>query len=80
MGAVPVGEPLTVNSLHMLSGRMIHGWPSGSAVDSEDAMNFAALTDVRPQIETFPLEQANEAFAKVMDNSIRFRAVLRISD
>ena len=75
-----VGEPLTVNSLHMLSGRMIHGWPSGSAVDSEDAMNFAALTDVRPQIETFPLEQANEAFAKVMDNSIRFRAVLRISD
>lgn len=69
-------DPFAVNAFSMLSGKMIHGWPSGSAVDSEDAMSFSALADVRPQIETFPLEQANEAFGKVMDNSVRFRAVL----
>jgi D-arabinose 1-dehydrogenase-like Zn-dependent alcohol dehydrogenase len=46
------------------------------AVDSEDTMNFAAFANVRPQIERFPLEAANEAFAKVMENTIRFREVL----
>lgn len=69
-------EPLSVNAFTMLSGKIIHGWPSGSAVDSEDAMQFSALADVRPRTETFPLEQANEAFAKVMENTVRFRAVL----
>jgi D-arabinose 1-dehydrogenase-like Zn-dependent alcohol dehydrogenase len=39
-------------------------------------MSFAAFAHVRPQIERFPLEAANEAFAKVMENTIRFRAVL----
>ncbi len=72
-------DPFSVNALAMLSGKMIHGWPSGSAIDSEDTMRFSALTDVRPQIERFPLEAANEAFAKVMDNTIRFRAVLDMS-
>jgi D-arabinose 1-dehydrogenase-like Zn-dependent alcohol dehydrogenase len=69
-------DPISISAFAMLSGKMIHGWPSGTAVDSEDTMSFAALANVRPQIESFPLEAANEAFAKVMENTIRFRAVL----
>lgn len=72
-------DPFSVNAFGLLSGKMIHGWPSGTAVDSEDTMRFSALTGVRPQIERFPLEGANEAFAKVMENTIRFRAVLDIA-
>jgi len=72
-------DPFSVNAFAMLSGKQIHGWPSGSAIDSEDTLRFSALTNVRPQIERFPLEGANEAFAKVMDNTIRFRAVLDMS-
>ena len=72
-------DPFSVNAFAMLSGKQVHGWPSGTAIDSEDTMRFSALTDVRPQIERFPLEGANEAFAKVMDNTIRFRAVLDMS-
>lgn len=69
-------EPSTISTMSLLSGRAIHGWPSGSAVDSEDAMAFSALTHVRPQTELFKLEQAEEAFNKVMQNRVRFRAVL----
>ena len=72
-------DPFSINAFAMLSGKQVHGWPSGTAIDSEDTMRFSALTDVRPQIERFPLEGANEAFAKVMDNTIRFRAVLDMS-
>jgi len=69
-------EPLQISALALLTGKTIAGWPSGSAIDSEETMTFSALTGVRPRIETFPLEKAEEAFAKVMSNRVRFRAVL----
>ncbi len=69
-------EPLKVSAMGLLSGKTIAGWPSGSSIDSEDAMAFSALTGVRPRIETFKLEEAEQAFAKVMENRVRFRAVL----
>ncbi|WP_437590158.1 alcohol dehydrogenase [Sorangium sp. So ce1000] len=69
-------DPLSVSPLSLLSGRTIAGWPSGSAVDSEDALAFSVLTGVRPRTEVFPLEKAEEAFGWVMKNRARFRAVL----
>lgn len=69
-------QPLAVNAMGLLSGKSIAGWPSGSAIDCEDTMAFSALTGVRPRTETFKLEQAEEAFAKMMENKVRFRAVL----
>jgi D-arabinose 1-dehydrogenase-like Zn-dependent alcohol dehydrogenase len=69
-------EPLSLSAFSLLSGRTVAGWPSGSAIDSEETMAFSALTGVRPRTETFRLEQADAALAKVMENRIRFRAVL----
>ncbi|MEP7052012.1 MAG: alcohol dehydrogenase [Pseudomonadota bacterium] len=69
-------DPIPFSAFSLLSGKTIAGWPSGSAIDSEDTLNFSALSGVRPHIERFKLEQANEAFAKVMENKVRFRAVL----
>ncbi len=69
-------EPLTVAVPPLLSGKSIAGWPSGSSIDSEDTMAFSALVGVRPRVETFRLEQAEAAFAKMMENKVRFRAVL----
>ena len=69
-------EPLKVSAFGLLSGKTIAGWPSGSSIDSEEAMAFSALTGVRPRIERFKLDQAEQAFAKVMENKVRFRAVL----
>ena len=47
-----------VPAFGLLSGKSVAGWPSGSAIDSEDTMAFSALTGVRPRIEKFKLEQA----------------------
>ncbi len=69
-------EPMAVSAFSLLSGKTIAGWPSGSSIDSEEAMAFSALTNVRPRIEKFKLDQAEEAFGKVMSNKVRFRAVL----
>lgn len=69
-------EPLSVSVLSLLSGKSVAGWPSGTAIDAEDTLAFSALTGARPRVETFKLEQAEEAFTKVMANKVRFRAVL----
>jgi D-arabinose 1-dehydrogenase-like Zn-dependent alcohol dehydrogenase len=69
-------EPLVIPTLALLSGKSIAGWPSGSAIDSEDTMRFSALSGVKPRTEVFKLEQAEEAYGKMMENRVRFRAVL----
>ncbi|MCA9590785.1 MAG: zinc-binding dehydrogenase, partial [Myxococcales bacterium] len=69
-------EPISVNPFALLSGKTIAGWPSGSAIDSEDTMSFSKLTGVRPRVEKFSFDKVEEAFARVMENKVRFRAVL----
>ena len=69
-------EPLKVSGLTLLSGKSVVGWPSGSAFDSEETVAFSVLTGVRPRVEVFKLEQAEQAFGKMMENRVRFRAVL----
>ena len=44
----------------------------------EAAIKFSVLADVRPMIEVFPLEQAKEAYEKMMAAKTHFRAVLSI--
>jgi D-arabinose 1-dehydrogenase-like Zn-dependent alcohol dehydrogenase len=70
-------EPAAVNTAAMLGGRQsIKGWPSGTNVDSEDAMRFSVLTGVRPMVERMPRERAQEAFDRMMSGAARFRMVL----
>lgn len=69
-------ETFPLMPMGLISGRSIAGWPSGSSIDSEDTMRFSALTGVRSHNEIFPLERAEDAFGKMMENRVRFRAVL----
>lgn len=72
----PVGD-VRVNSIAMITkGISVHGWPSGHALDSEDAVEFSQRFGVECMCETFPLAKANEAFEHMMANKARFRAVL----
>jgi len=69
-------EPIPVHAFALLSGKTVAGWPSGSSIDSEDTVRFSVLTGVRPRVEAFKLDQAEQAFGKMMENRVRFRAVL----
>jgi D-arabinose 1-dehydrogenase-like Zn-dependent alcohol dehydrogenase len=70
-------EPLEVSPLLLISGRRsVVGWPSGSAMDSQDTMAFSARTGVRSMNEIFPLERAAEGYERMMSGKARFRVVL----
>jgi D-arabinose 1-dehydrogenase-like Zn-dependent alcohol dehydrogenase len=55
---------------------VIQGWTSGTAADEEDTVNFANLTGVRPMIETYPLDKAADAYARMLSGKAQFRVVL----
>ncbi|HVX10018.1 MAG TPA: alcohol dehydrogenase [Pirellulales bacterium] len=71
-------DSLEISPVMLLSGRSIAGWPSGTAKDSEETLDFSAVCGVRPMIEVFPLSQVNEAHARMTSGKVRFRAVLKI--
>jgi D-arabinose 1-dehydrogenase-like Zn-dependent alcohol dehydrogenase len=56
--------------------RAIQGWVSGTSADEEDTLRFAELSGVRPTIETYPLERAEEAYQRMMSGKAEFRVVL----
>src|SRR5437773_46132 len=70
-------DPIEVTPVQLISGgRTIQGWAAGTPADSEDTLRFAELTGVRPMIETYPLEKAAEAYARMMSGDAQFRVVL----
>ena len=70
-------DPIEVTPVQRISGsRTIQGWAAGTPADSEDSLRFAELTGVRPMIETYPLEKAAEAYARMMSGNAQFRVVL----
>ena len=72
------GDPIEVSPMELLMGRKsVAGWPSGTAMDSEDTLNFSALTGTKPKIEEYPLEKVNEAYDRMINNKARFRVVLK---
>jgi D-arabinose 1-dehydrogenase-like Zn-dependent alcohol dehydrogenase len=70
-------DPIEVTPIQLISGsRTIQGWAAGTPADSEDTLHFAELSGVRPMTETYPLEQAAEAYARMMSGKAQFRVVL----
>ena len=70
-------EPLAVPTTPLLFGeRSLAGTLTGSTIETEDTLHFCALQDVHTQVETVPLAQAPQAYARMMRGEARFRMVL----
>ena len=70
-------DPIQVTPIQLINGsKTIQGWASGTPADSEDTLRFAELSGVRPMIETYPLEKAADAYARMMSGKAEFRVVL----
>lgn len=57
------------------TGANVHGTFT-NADELERTLKFSTLFDVKPRIETFSLEQAGEAYSKMMAAKTKFRGVL----
>jgi D-arabinose 1-dehydrogenase-like Zn-dependent alcohol dehydrogenase len=76
IGAVP---KLEVPPFQMIGGNhSVRGWYSGTAIDSQDTLEFSVLTGVRSMNEVYPLARAGEAYERMMSGNARFRVVLKM--
>ena len=77
---IVVGVPqdqIQLNAFPLVfGGRSIYGSLTGTPIDGEDTLAFSVLENIRPMIETVPLEQAADAYARMMHGKARFRMVL----
>ncbi|MGC2659807.1 MAG: alcohol dehydrogenase [Bryobacteraceae bacterium] len=70
-------DPIEVAPVQLINGsKSIQGWAAGTPADSEDTLRFAELSGVRPMIETYPLEKAANAYARMLSGKAEFRVVL----
>jgi len=74
-------DPIPLNSSALIfGGRSVHGSLTGTPMDSEDTLAFSVQENIRPMIETAPLEEAADAYSRMMQGKARFRMVLVTKD
>jgi propanol-preferring alcohol dehydrogenase len=70
-------DPIQLSAFPLVfGGRSIYGSLTGTPIDNEDTLAFSVLENIRPMIETVPLDQAADAYARMMQGKARFRMVL----
>jgi D-arabinose 1-dehydrogenase-like Zn-dependent alcohol dehydrogenase len=62
----------------VMQRQSIHGWPSGTSIESEDTLRFSEISGVLPLIEKYPLDRAAEAYDRMLSGKARFRVVLEM--
>lgn len=76
IGAVPT---LEVPPFQLIGGNQsVRGWYSGTAIDSQDTLEFSVLAGVRSLNEIYPISRVGEAYDRMMSGKARFRVVLKI--
>ena len=76
---VALAGEVVVDSVAMITkGLSVSGWPSGHALDCEDAIEFADTHHVKCLVEKYPLREAQKAFERMMSGKARFRVVLEM--
>ena len=72
----PTG-PVEIDTVSLvLKGSSVHGWPSGHALDSEEAIRFAMNHGVKCFIEKYPFADVQKAVDSLVAGKPRFRNVL----
>jgi uncharacterized zinc-type alcohol dehydrogenase-like protein len=70
-------EPIPVSVFPLLSKQgQISASPTGSPVEIETMLEFAARHQVAPTTEHFPMSRINEAFERLESGKARYRIVL----
>jgi uncharacterized zinc-type alcohol dehydrogenase-like protein len=70
-------EPLDLGVFSLITAqRSVSGSPVGSPSTIEQMLEFAALHQIKPQVECFPMSKINEAFDHLKSGKANYRIVL----
>lgn len=70
-------EPLNISVFHLMAAQLsVSSSPVGSPATIAKMLDFSALHQIEPVIETFPMEKVNEALAHLASGKAHYRVVL----
>ncbi|RFU82166.1 alcohol dehydrogenase [Trichoderma arundinaceum] len=72
----PVGGVEFDTTAMVSRAQSVHGWPSGHAADSEEAIRFAQVHGIRCMVEEYTLQNFQRAIDNLLAGKPRFRNVL----
>lgn len=71
-------EPLDIGVFNLIGAqRSVSGSPVGSPEVITQMLDFARLHEIKPVVEVFPMDQVNEAIARLESGDARYRVVLK---
>ncbi|KAF3912425.1 Zeta-crystallin [Dactylellina cionopaga] len=74
---IAIVGPASFDTLHLVTKQhVVRGWPAGSSLDSEEAIDFAKHFGVETVVQKFPLEKIQEAYDIVDQGKVRYRSVI----
>jgi propanol-preferring alcohol dehydrogenase len=74
-------DPIEVSTVQLLFGnKSIEGSLTGTPLENEENLAFSLAHDVRPMVEPVGLEEAADAYARMLSGAARFRMVLSIKN
>jgi propanol-preferring alcohol dehydrogenase len=74
-------DPVEIDAASLILGaRSIRGALTGTPADNDDNIVFSTEHDIRPMIETVPLEKAADAYQRMLSGEARFRMVLTMKE
>ncbi len=65
---------------HLFHEKNIHSVTANTREDGNELLRVAAEIPIRPQVELFPMERANDALIRLKEDSIQGSAVLVVQD
>lgn len=72
----PAGDIVVDSTPLILKALSVCGYPSGHALDSEEAIAFTQLHGIKCLVEKFPLKDIQKAFDHMVSGEVRFRSVV----
>eukprot|EP01053_Blabericola_migrator_P007500 Blabericola_migrator_1__7499@NODE_382_length_9143_cov_306_926399_g305_i0_p4_GENE_NODE_382_length_9143_cov_306_926399_g305_i0NODE_382_length_9143_cov_306_926399_g305_i0_p4_ORF_typecomplete_len353_score55_84ADH_N/PF08240_12/8_7e33ADH_zinc_N/PF00107_26/3_6e22Glu_dehyd_C/PF16912_5/3e16AlaDh_PNT_C/PF01262_21/5_3e06Shikimate_DH/PF01488_20/0_00036AdoHcyase_NAD/PF00670_21/0_00058ADH_zinc_N_2/PF13602_6/1_8e03ADH_zinc_N_2/PF13602_6/0_002PCMT/PF01135_19/31PCMT/PF01135_19/0_0662Hacid_dh_C/PF02826_19/0_0019T len=77
MSAPPADKPIQVSGLKLLNGnKSLRGSLIGGIRETQEMLDYAALTNVLPMIEVIKGDYINEAYARCISGDVQFRFVI----
>jgi alcohol dehydrogenase len=73
-------DPLSLSSGKLVvREHIVQGSLTGTPHDSEKTLDFSLLANIRPEIETVPLEGVNDALQRLIAGDVKFRFVIQMN-
>jgi len=70
---------VSTNQLVFNARRKVYGSQIGGIRETQEMLDYSVANNIYPRVEVIPIQQLDEAYAKVLAGEVKFRYVIDMS-